>query len=112
MTATTASPQSHRHPDAAAPTSAHQPFRWTEGAEHVFVDAAFLETTLDICAGINTCLEIVYASNLERLSNEDADDDQTVPPALGIVETDHLMRLSIAASALLRDDARRRVAQA
>jgi len=95
--------------DQGGRNATHKAFRWTEGADNVVVDAAFLETTLDISAGINTCLEIVYASNLERLANADADEGDTAPPAVGIVEADHLMRMSIAAAALLRDDARRRV---
>jgi hypothetical protein len=108
MTDTTTSATSHPT-DSADCTSAHKPFRWTEDAGRIAIDAAFLDTTLDLAAGINTCLELVYASNLERLANDDADPGTRVPPAIGVVEADQLMRLSIAASSLLRDDLRRRV---
>jgi hypothetical protein len=87
----------------------HKNFRWFEGDDNAFATGAFLETTLDIAAGINTCLEIVYASDLERTANADANDGETSPPAVGINEADKLMRMAIASSALLRDDARRRV---
>jgi hypothetical protein len=117
MTDTTASAIPHLIDAASAAdpfdsASVHKAFRWTGDAGHIGIDAVFLDTTLDIATGINTCLEMVYASNLERLANEDADPGTSVKPAIGVVEADHLMRLSIAASSLLRDDVRRRVEEA
>jgi hypothetical protein len=105
MTDNTASdPQDPRdHP----PT--HKNFRWIEGNDNTFASGEFLETTLDIVSGINTCLEIVYASDLERAANADASDGETSAPAVGINDADKLMRMAIASAALLRDDVRRRV---
>jgi hypothetical protein len=105
MTDNTASDR--QDPNDHPPT--HKNFRWFEGDDNAFATGAFLETTLDIAAGINTCLEIVYASDLERAANVDANDGETSAPAVGINEADKLMRMAIASSALLRDDARRRV---
>jgi len=105
MTDNTASDR--QDPSDHPPT--HKNFRWIEGDDNAFATAAFLETTLDIAAGINTCLEIIYASDLERAANADANEGETSAPSVGIQEADKLMRMAIASSALLRDDARRRV---
>ena len=61
-------------------------------------------------AGIHACLQIVYASELKRAANRDADLGNTAAAALGIVQADQLLRLSIASSALLGDEARRQAA--
>ena len=88
----------------------HQDFHWIEGPLQGAPHANFIETTLDIAAGIHACLQIGYASALERAANRDADPGTAAPPALGILQADQLMRLSIASAALLRDEARRQVA--
>jgi hypothetical protein len=107
------SPHAH-HADSGTDTSAsgssvHQDFHWVEGPEQGSPYANFLETTLDIVAGLHTCLQIAYASDLEHAANRDADDGEAVAAAIGIVESDQLVRLSIAATGLLREEARRRV---
>lgn len=68
--------------------------------------AEFVERTLDITAGIHTCLQLIYASNLARFSERDGSHSDA---AIGINDGDKLMRMSIAASALLRNDARDQV---
>jgi hypothetical protein len=88
---------------------AHQNFHWIEGDARNTPYANFIETTLDISSGLHTCLQIVYASELERAANLDADAGQTAAPAVGVFEADQLLRLSIATSGLLRDAARQRV---
>jgi hypothetical protein len=101
--------QHHAH-DADVPIRpAHQNFRWVDGEAANTPYASFLETTLDISAGLHTCLQIVYASDLERANNLDADSGQAVAPAVGLLEADQLLRLSLATTALLRDAARQRV---
>lgn len=91
------------------PEAMHQDFRWIDSDAQATTHAQFLERTLDITAGINTCLELVYASNMERLGNHDVAAAERVLPVLGVGDTDRLMRLTIAASALLREEARRNV---
>jgi hypothetical protein len=93
----------HQHPPS------HEDFHWVEGLAQGSPYANFLETTLDIVAGIHVSLQIAYSSDLERAANGDADEGETVAPAVGIVESDQLVRFSIAAAGLLRDEARRRV---
>ena len=94
---------SHEHP----PT--HHDFHWIDGPAQHSSYAVFVEATLDISAGINTCLQIIYASHLERAANQGADLDETVAPAIGEAEADRLLRLSIAAAGLLHNEAQRRV---
>ena len=91
----------------AAP--AHQEFHWIEGPARNTPYADFLELTLDITAGLHTCQQIVYTSELERAANADADPGQMAAVAVGIVETDQLKRLCIASTRLLRAEARRRI---
>jgi hypothetical protein len=106
-------PQDHSHNDPQDASThvrpTHQNFHWIDGAACNTPYANFIETTLDVCAGLHTCLQIVYASDLEHAANLDADAGQMAAPAVGLVEADQLLRLSIATTGLLRDDARRRV---
>ena len=102
----------HDNDDNATDTEqspTHQDFHWINGAGRYEPHASFIENTLDISAGIHACLQIVYASDLERAANSDADPGDTAPPAIGIVQSDQLMRLSIASAGLLRGEARRLV---
>jgi hypothetical protein len=101
--------QHHAHASGTPMRPAHQDFHWVDGPASNTPYANFVETTLDISAGLHTCLQIVYASDLERANNLDADSGQAVAPAVGLFESDQLLRLSIATTALLRDAARRRV---
>jgi len=91
------------------PAPAHQEFHWIEGEGKNTPYAEFLELTLDVATGIYTCEQIAYSCDMERAANADADPGKMVAPALGIVETDQLKRLSIAAARLLRAEARRRI---
>ena len=106
---------SARHSTQAKPTSdapeapTHQDFHWIEGAQQSSVYGKFLETALDVSAGIHACLQIIYSSELERAANDDADHGETAAPAVGIVYADQLKRLAIASAGLLRDEARRQV---
>jgi len=90
-------------------TTTHQDFHWIEGSARHTPYADFLELTLDITAGLHTCQQIVYTSELERAANADADPGQMAAVAVGIVETDQLKRLCIASTRLLRAEARRRI---
>ena len=92
-----------------ADSATHQDFHWIEGELQGSPYGNLLETTLDVAAGIHTCLQIVYASALERAANEDTDTETAAVPGVGVVQADHLMRLAIASSGLLRDEARRQV---
>ena len=93
--------------DPTTAASSHQDFHWINSELQGTLYGQLLETTLDVSAGIHACLQLVYASELERAGNDDA--DTTVLPAIGVVQADQLMRLAIASAGLLRDEARRQV---
>jgi hypothetical protein len=96
---------SHTHPGAEAPT--HQDFHWINSELQGTLYGQLLETTLDVAGGIETCLQIVYARELAMAGNADA--DISVPPAVGTVQADRLMRLAMASAGLLREEAWRQV---
>lgn len=61
----------------------------------------FVELTLDISAGIATCLDLISSSDIAR------DCDET--PTLGPSESANLLRLALAANKLLREEALRSI---
>jgi len=91
------------------PASTHQDFHWVEGAHQGTPYADFLETVIDAASGIHSGLQIAYASTLARAANEDADCGHSAAPAVGIVEADRLLRMSMVLVEYLRADAWRRV---
>jgi len=91
------------------PAPTHQDFHWIDGHLQGTSHANFVETTLDIAAGMHAALQLAYTNALEHAANDDADAGQTAPPAVGIVMADQLLRLAMAASGLLSDEARRQV---
>jgi hypothetical protein len=100
-----ASHDSSTHPNEEAPT--HQDFHWINSELQGTLYGQLLETTLDVSAGIHTCLQIVYAREMELAGNQDA--DTSASPSVGTVQADRLMRLAIASAGLLRDEAWRQV---
>jgi hypothetical protein len=94
-------------PNSSTPT--HQDFHWIHGDGRSNPLANFVELTQDIVAGLHTCLQIYYTSRLQRDINLDAEPGQEAAPALGMFDADHLLRLSIASSALLSEEAARRI---
>jgi hypothetical protein len=99
---------SHTHPHPTAEAPPQQDFHWINSALQGTLYGQLLETTLDVSAGIQTCLQIIYASDLERAGNDDA--DTPAAPAVGTVQADRLMRLAMASAGLLREEAWRQVA--
>ncbi|MBB3212091.1 hypothetical protein FHW67_001359 [Herbaspirillum sp. Sphag1AN] len=100
---------SHTDKNSTSTAPTHQDFHWIEGPQQGTLYGNFLETALDVSAGIHACLQIIYASELESAANDDADEGEAAAPAIGIVYADQLKRLSIASASLLRDEARRHV---
>ena len=78
----------------------HEDFRWIHGPGKNTRFAGFIELTRDIAAGINACMQIIYASDLVRAANQDA--EQEAAPSIGKTDALSLFRLSMAAAALLR----------
>ena len=94
-------------PNPSTPT--HQDFRWIHGDAQENPLANFVELTHDIVTGTHTCLQIYYAAHLQRAVNVDAEPGEEAAPAVGMFDADNLLRLSIGASALLREEAARRI---
>jgi hypothetical protein len=63
----------------------------------------FLEVTLDITAGIETCLNLVSSNDIAR--------DCVDTPLLEASDSANLLRLAMAASRLLRDEALEKIGQ-
>lgn len=87
--------------------AAHAPFNWLEPEAAAIARADFITLTLDISRGMNTCLELVNASNLERAAGDPEHGDSL--PTLNVGDTESLMRLSIASSRMLADAAEREI---
>jgi hypothetical protein len=76
---------------AAGPT--HRPFsRLDPGATSC--GAVFIESVADMCAGLQTCLQLVHSTDL-ALQARSMDDDEPAP-LLGAVDRERLLRLAIA----------------
>jgi len=57
------------------------------------------------------CLQIIYASDLVREANQDAEAQQETAPSIGKTEAAQLFRLSMNAAALLRNASDERIDQ-
>ncbi len=95
------------HQQSTQPT--HRAFRWISGPGRNAPLADFVELTRDVAAGIHTCLQIMATSDLERAANASADPGDESAPTVGKTDAENLLRLSIAASALLREAAEARI---
>ena len=79
----------------------HQDFHWIHGPSRDDALADFVELTHDIAAGVSSCLHIIYASDLVRETNLDAEDGEEIAPSIGKTDAANLFRLSLAATTLL-----------
>jgi len=78
-----------------APKATHKPFSWLADDLKHDQRAQFAATTMDICQGVETCLELVHTSSLERDSG----------PTLNPNDTDRLLRMAMASIRLLGESA-------
>lgn len=76
-----------------APRAINQPFSWLAPHPEHDASAEFVALTMDVCNGLSTCLELVQASNIDRIDH--------ARPLLSPSDTDRLMRLATAAAGLL-----------
>ena len=106
---TTQSPTPEQAPAFKIKDGTHKPFSWLHGTAVDSPHAAFITTTLDICAGVQTCLEIIHNSGMERESNRDADPGTECMAVVGVFDEARLLRLAIASVELLRDAAEHKV---
>lgn len=88
----------------------HEDFHWIHGPGRADPLASFVELTHDIAAGISSCLQLIYSSDLSREMNLDLEPDQQSAPAIGKTDAANLLRLSLAASTLLCKSSEDRIA--
>ena len=77
------------HPGHTAPEPLHQPSSWLADNLRLDPDAQFTELTMDICYGLQTCLELIHGASASP------------SPVLGHSDADRLLRLAIATTGLL-----------
>ncbi len=95
-------------PLAHTPRAQHKPFSWISDEAKDFPLADFAALSMDICNGIQTCLELVHDANLER--DFRADGDSEAIPVIDAAKSSYLLRLAMASSHLLAEEAERRIA--
>ena len=76
------------------PDAVHQRFSWLHDNHKQSTAAKHDANAMDAFRGIETCLELIEMSNLDR-ELDDLDDPERVPPVLSASDTGRLMRLAI-----------------
>ena len=82
----------------------HVPFSWLHCTEFD-PSARLVETTFDVCRGVETCLEIVMNERLRMASHGSDDTDEDDRALLHQGDTERLLRLALAATRMLANDA-------
>ena len=86
----------------------YEPFSWVRPDVDMSSNADFAALAIDVCSGVKTCLQLIHLSDLARSSGAGDED----PPVLDLRDTERLIRLSIAATSMLSDEAHARVERA
>lgn len=84
-----------------SPEPLHEPFTWFNSYYKQDRKAEFVGMTLDVCSGINACLELIHSSELQR--------DNGDVPILNISESARLLRLALMSSQLLANEAEKHI---
>lgn len=83
----------------------HKAFSWVEKGVADVDGAEFAALTMDVCHGIETCLELMHVTDISMGSGAGDED----PPILGTVDKERLLLLAQAAARMLGDRANMRV---
>jgi hypothetical protein len=81
---------------------AHKPFSWLHTDKRSRSDS-FIESVADMCAGLQTCLQLVHSTDM-ALHVRSMDDGEAVP-VLGAADRERLLRMAIAVTGALADGA-------
>ncbi|QRX81204.1 hypothetical protein [Glaciimonas sp. PAMC28666] len=73
----------------------HQPFSWLPSHHQHDAAAQFYAQTLDVCRGVETCIDLAHLSNSDRGTD--------TLPTLTIRDTERLLRLALMSSRMLGD---------
>lgn len=90
---------------AGAVPPLHKAFSWVEKGVADVGGADFAALTMDVCRGIETCLELIHVTDISV--NSGAGDED--PPILGTVDKERLLLLAQAAVRMLGERADKRV---
>ncbi len=90
----------------AAPRPLHEPFSWLESSSPS-ADAEFAALTLNVCRGLETCLQMIHSTDLELHHHDWGNDD--AKPILSRVDKERLMLLATAAVQMLGQQADTRI---
>jgi hypothetical protein len=83
----------------------HQAFSWiADGAADVN-GAEFVALTMDVCRGVQICLQLIHSTDM-RTDSGAGDDD---PPPIGTVEKERLLLMATAAMGMLGKQADDRI---
>lgn len=91
------------------PSAVHKPFSWLPPRCEHDQAAQFVALTMDVCQGIQTCLELVHSDDMNRRINEDADPGEGMQHTLDRGDTERLLRLATASASLLAGAAEMRI---
>lgn len=83
----------------------HEAFSWLDNGAADVHGAEFVALTMDVCHGVQTCLELIHATDLRTNSGAGEED----PPILGGVDKERLLLLATAAMRMLGGQAEERV---
>ncbi len=83
----------------------HQAFSWVDDGVADVHSAEFAALTMNVCHGVQTCLELVHKTDISVLSGAGDED----PPVLGSIDKERLVLLATAAVRMLGDRAEKRV---
>lgn len=97
---------SGRNDSAAGAQPLHKAFSWLH-TETCPRSSSFIESVADMCAGLQTCLQLVHSTDL-ALHARSMDDDEAMP-VLGAVDRERLLRLAIAVTGTLADGAHQEI---
>lgn len=83
------------------PDAFHQAFSWLPSHHQSNESAQFYALTMDVCQGIQTCIDLAQVSDTDR--------DSDTMPALDALATERLLRLALTSSQMLAELAARRI---
>lgn len=83
----------------------YEAFSWLDKDVANVHSAEFVALTMDVCHGVQTCLQLIHSTDLCTNSGAGEED----PPILGGVDKERLLMLATAAMRMLGDQAEERV---
>ncbi|MDY7547593.1 hypothetical protein QN360_18605 [Glaciimonas sp. CA11.2] len=88
-------------PSSSDSEAFHQPFSWLPHEYQNDRAAQFYALTVDVCRGVQTCIDLVHLSNADRGTSD--------APTLTVLATERLLRLALTSSQMLAENAERRI---